>query len=173
MRYKHGYHSGFTLIELLVVISIIGVLSSVVMASVNTARMKARDAAVKQLALQMRNVYEIEYLNKGKYSDLMKAPLNYLACSNTPGVTYTCLLISQNACNTFYGADSEGAKVCLDVLNKGVNFHIGTVDPNNFVDKYAVFLQYPGNSSLGRCVGSSGNVIDSSQSTCFTSGGGW
>ena len=53
---------GFTLIELLVVIAIIGLLSSIVMASLNTARMKGRDSAritdVKQIQLALELYFE-------------------------------------------------------------------------------------------------------------------
>ncbi len=53
---------GFTLIELLVVIAIIGILSSVVLASLNSARKKGRDARriadVKQLQLALELYYD-------------------------------------------------------------------------------------------------------------------
>ncbi|MBI5742669.1 MAG: type II secretion system protein [Candidatus Niyogibacteria bacterium] len=59
---------GFTLIELLVVIAIIGILASVVLASLNSARKKSRDARrvadIKQIQLALEMYYDA---NSGKY----------------------------------------------------------------------------------------------------------
>jgi len=54
-------NKGFTLIELLVVIAIIGILSSVVLASLNTARAKGADAAVKSGMANSRAQAELFY----------------------------------------------------------------------------------------------------------------
>ena len=53
-------HNGFTLIELLVVIAIIGVLSTMTVSSLNSARAKARDAKRLSDIRQMANLVAIE-----------------------------------------------------------------------------------------------------------------
>jgi type IV pilus assembly protein PilA len=58
---KKNLTKGFTLIELLVVIAIIGILASVILASLNSARAKGTDAAVKSDLENARPQAEIYY----------------------------------------------------------------------------------------------------------------
>lgn len=58
---------GFTLIELLVVISIIALLSSVILAALNQARAKARDAQILSDVRTLTTVMELYYDDRGYY----------------------------------------------------------------------------------------------------------
>lgn len=58
---------GFTLIELLVVISIIALLSSVILAALNQAKVKARDASILANIHTLATVMELYYDDHGYY----------------------------------------------------------------------------------------------------------
>ena len=58
---------GFTLIELLVVIAIIGILASIVLASLNSARVKSRDARRVADIKQMQLALELYFDANGSY----------------------------------------------------------------------------------------------------------
>ena len=62
-----GKKRGFTLVELLVVISIIGLLSSVVLSALTTARAKARDTQRIQALGEMRKALLLYYDANGRY----------------------------------------------------------------------------------------------------------
>jgi prepilin-type N-terminal cleavage/methylation domain-containing protein len=61
------YKKGFTLIELITVISIIGLISTVVLANLTRARAKARDAIRVQALQELQKAVELYYQDYGAY----------------------------------------------------------------------------------------------------------
>ncbi len=118
-------NKGFTLIELLVVIAIIGVLASVVLASLNTARNKGNVAAVKSNLSGVRAQAEILYDDDGDYdavcgvgvatSTNTRDAFNAAADANGSAGSATCGATSSPAGSWAIAADLPGGGAfCVD-----------------------------------------------------------
>lgn len=109
---------GFTLIELLVVIAIIGILSSVVLASLNTARGKGANAAVKSNLNNMRAQAELVYDNN--------SPNSYLNVCADPNIQKAGAAAASAGggvwvCNLSAANDKWAGSTALKVLENGIN----------------------------------------------------
>lgn len=129
----HRYYRGFTLIELLVVIAIIGILSSVVLASLNSARVKGRDARRISDVKQMQLALELYYDTNQSYpagSGAASTTLTALTTSNyissipadpTNSGNYTYSYASANSDNTACATAPCASYVVKAVIEGGAS----------------------------------------------------
>ena len=89
--YTYKKTKGFTLVELLVVIAIIGILSSVVFASLQSARAKARDARRVSDVDQIKLALELYYDANGQYPASGGAATPNSSWSNSNDSSWTTL----------------------------------------------------------------------------------
>ena len=97
---------GFTLIELLVVIAIIGILATIVMVSLNTARAKARDARRISDVRQIQLALQMYYDSTGSYPALLSG-LSPTYISATP-------------------LDPDGTSAYQYCVSSAKGYHLGT-----------------------------------------------
>ncbi len=160
---------GFTLIELLVVIAIIALLSTTVLASVKTARLKALDAAVRQELRQLANLAALNQLDYNNYAALSDARWNT--------TTADCnLTFPTNSSNKYV---VQANAICVKIISLKSALQTGNgaglVPPDSVdVTKFSFMSPLPSNENITYlpfyCVGSSGSSIETS-SYFFTSTG--
>jgi prepilin-type N-terminal cleavage/methylation domain-containing protein len=100
---------GFTLIELLVVIALIGILSAVVLASLNTARQKGTDASIKSDLVTVQTQFAIDYDSyPNAYGNAvvntLSAPAPWtVTCTGAPGGSGIGLSTTASLCDSTIG----------------------------------------------------------------------
>ena len=108
---------GFTLIELLVVIAIIGILSAVVIASLNSAREKGKVATIKSTLKQLYNQAALNQVEYGSFSN-----------SNLLFTDLTCT-----------GPNNNLAKIAQPLIDQGIIIKCFSYNGPSFSDVYLRF----------------------------------
>jgi prepilin-type N-terminal cleavage/methylation domain-containing protein len=137
------YTRGFTLIELLVVIAIIGILSSVVLVSLNSARNKGVNTRIQEDAANLRTALETGY-NNGNYGDL--------STTGTAGID-----AYSSGTNWATGGNLTLLRNDIITNEKGtMQIYDGGCTSGTSCTAYSIKVAWPGAASGGYCVDSTG-----------------
>jgi prepilin-type N-terminal cleavage/methylation domain-containing protein len=127
----HKNKKGFTLIELLVVIAIIGMLSSIVLSSLRTARTKAEDTGKIRELQEIRNALQLYYTDNGYYpgglewiNQLTGSSKKYIPSINGSNFAYVGVTSTNTTCGTLIiagGCPSYHIGVVLKQFNVVLN----------------------------------------------------
>src|SRR3989344_4702360 len=139
-------NKGFTLIELLVVISIIGLLSSVILASLNSARAKARDSQRVQSIHQVQTALELYYDDNGFY------PLTSSGAITFPTTTPLDVLTSALTPSYISKIPASPSGTAYSYFASKLGYQNPGVSPATF---YAIYMPYETKTICYVCGGSS------------------
>ena len=148
--------SGFTLIELLVVIAIIGILSAVVLGSLNDARQSAKDASIAQQVNSLAKMMELNSLEIGHSRHYTDADRSVWIRSD--GASPTCDNITLAGLTT--NSQTEFRKLCNAIqANSSYNGQYFMLlrwyrENGSFGPHYSFFARTGGNKVF--CAGSTG-----------------
>ena len=137
---KKIFKSGFTLIELLVVVAIIGIIASVILASLSSTKTKGADVGIKSNLISIRSQAELLYATYGGYGvDATPTAFALGACTNTADTLFSNGIVWAQVSHAM--ATSGGLESCMSTKNS-----------------WAVAIQMKQNSTTSAwCVDSSGN----------------
>jgi len=152
---------GFTLIELLVVISIIGLLSSVVLTSLGSARLRARDAKLMQEARSLASLHLLEYADANSFSRFNQGGWRNSAGAGGAGY-YTCSSATLPFVNTASAHAVQATALCTSMTNtvgtlNNAALYNGVSGNWNPAQSWSVMVYLPGQNKYF-CIGSSGRT---------------
>lgn len=117
MKKLNNKIKGFTLIELLVVIAIIGLLASMVLVAVSTARNKAKDARIRSSIQQLRVLAEANSTD-GTYATVTNAILTGDISTQGGTLVQTISTGGTSYCASSSLPSGSPANFCLDTTGK-------------------------------------------------------